>query len=82
MFSGHLQARAALTPLETASSTYRVGGWMGTTFGLETVADDKKNLLLPKRTEMRVLGCQSHIFVIKETKNLLHRNDVATCQKH
>jgi len=49
MFSGHLQARAALTPLETASSTYRVGGWVGTTVGLETVEDDKKKSPAPEK---------------------------------
>jgi len=54
---------------------------VGTTAGLETVEDDKKNLLLMKRTETRVLDCQSHIFVTKETENLLHRNEMATCQK-
>jgi len=66
MLSDQLQARAALSPLETASSTYRVGGWVGTTAGLETVEDDKKNPLLLKRTETLVLGCKSHIFVTRD----------------
>jgi len=30
------------TPAKTASSTYRVGGWVGTTAGLETAEGDKK----------------------------------------
>jgi hypothetical protein len=32
----------SFNPAETASSTYRVGGWVGTTAGMETVAGDKK----------------------------------------
>jgi hypothetical protein len=49
MLSGHLQARAALTPLETASSTYRAGGWVGTTAGLETVEEEKKKHPAPEK---------------------------------